>query len=168
MEHGGGERCEEEGCTKLAERGMGFCIAHAGGCQQEDRPTPMNVDNAGGAMGEPSRQAQQKTAQKPSHAQAAADAALYSANIAAAAKDGASPCASGAEGRRCQHEGCPKRAASGGTLHCVAHGGGKRCEEQDCTKSAQGGMGFCVLHGGGRRCQHEGCLTSAVSRGTPH
>ena len=36
MAHGGGYRCQREGCDKGAERG-GHCIAHGGGrrCQTE-------------------------------------------------------------------------------------------------------------------------------------
>jgi hypothetical protein len=50
-------------------------------------------------------------------------------------------------GRRCQHLGCPKGAATGGTQHCQAHGGGKRCQKQGCSKAVAKARGstLCTL-----------------------
>jgi hypothetical protein len=71
-------------------------------------------------------------------------------------------CALHGGGRRCQHLGCPKAAATVGTQHCVLHGGGKRCQHDGCLKSAAGGGTLhCKAHGGGKHCQEEGCTTSA-------
>jgi hypothetical protein len=50
-------------------------------------------------------------------------------------------CAAHGGGRRCQHEGCPKPAATGGTLHCQAHGGGRRCQQEGCSKAVARGPG---------------------------
>jgi hypothetical protein len=35
--HGGGKRCQEEGCTKSAQGDTGHCVSHGGGkrCQEE-------------------------------------------------------------------------------------------------------------------------------------
>jgi hypothetical protein len=61
-------------------------------------------------------------------------------------------------GRRCQHEGCSKGAATGGTPHCIAHGGGRRCEREGCSKSVARAPGslYCTSCLRGTQLQPDG------------
>ena len=120
--HGGGRRCQTANCIKGAESNTQHCVSHGGGkrCQHED---------------------------------------CFKSAVAG----GTPHCIAHGGGKRCQHEGCSK-SARGYTQYCVVHGGGRRCQQEGCFKSAvAGGTLRCIAHGGGRRCQHEGC-TKSVAR----
>jgi hypothetical protein len=113
--HGGGRRCQEEGCLKAAEGDTDRCKAHGGGkrCQEEGCPkaaqgaTHHCIAHGGG------RRCQEEGCLK-------------------AARGGTQRCKAHGGGRRCQHLGCPKAAADGAPQRCAAHGGGKRCQNQGC------------------------------------
>jgi hypothetical protein len=145
-----GERCQEEGCTRLVVRGgtPGYCIAHGGGrrCQMEGcfksaRPGAQHCSAHGGG-----RRCQME-------------------GCTTAAR-GASPfCKAHGGGRRCQMEGCTT-AARDASPFCIAHGGGRRCTFTGCNRLASGaGSNHCGAHGGG--CPHEGCLRNSAN-GMPH
>jgi hypothetical protein len=150
--HGGGRRCQHEGCTKSAcDGGSPHCSAHGRGrrCQHEgctkasatNGGTPHCIAHGGG---------------RPAGCQHEGCSKL--------AQGGGTPhCSAHGGGRRCQHEGCTKGAGGGGTPHCSAHGGGWRCQQEGCPKgAAAGGTPHCMAHGGGRRCQQEGCSKPVV------
>jgi hypothetical protein len=121
--HGGGRRCQHEGCTKSAcDGGSPHCSAHGRGrrCQHEgctkasatNGGTPHCIAHGGG---------------RPAGCQHEGCSKL--------AQGGGTPhCSAHGGGRRCQHEGCTKGAGGGGTPHCSEHGGGWRCQQEGCPK----------------------------------
>lgn len=120
--HGGGRRCGVESCHKSARGGTRYCISHGGGRR-----------------------------------------CSYSGCGKAAV--GSTPfCIAHGGGRRCQFAGGCAKAAQGSTKLCKAHGGGRRCQRDFCTRSAEGATKYCVGHGGGRRCEVTGCSKSAQGR----
>ncbi|CAK9054089.1 Probable WRKY transcription factor 19 (WRKY DNA-binding protein 19), partial [Durusdinium trenchii] len=141
--HGGGRRCEFEGCMKSASGKSSLCVAHGGdrgkrcaeeGCEKEAKQGGHCVSHGGG------RRCEFEDCMKS----AAGKSLLCIAH-------------GGDRGKRCAAEGCEKRARRGG--YCKSHGGGRRCEFEDCMKSATGKSSLCVAHGGdrGKRCGEEGC-----------
>jgi hypothetical protein len=131
LAHGGGKRCQHEGCLKSALGDTQYCSAHGGGrrCQHEGCSkaaqtggTPHCRAHGGG------RRCQHEGCSK-------------------AAEGGTLHCSAHGGGRRCQHVGCPKAAKGGGTPHCQAHGGGKRCQQEGCSKAVAHAPGsvYCRL-----------------------
>ena len=126
--HGGGRRCEREGCQKSAQV---QCISAFG---------VLCICRSSWRTG----------------ASACGRCVCLKKRGAARAQSGTHHCKAHGGGKRCQTMDCPKSAA-GNTQYCIAHGGGKRCQHTGCTKSAQGNTNLCKAHGGGKRCQQEGC-----------
>jgi hypothetical protein len=108
--HGGGRRCEHEGCIRGAAVGAAgnaqYCSAHGGGkrCQREGCSKSAV---AGGTQN--------------CSAHGGGKRCLVESCSKAAASAGAQNCKAHGGGRRCQHEGCPK-TAGGSTQFCKAHG----------------------------------------------
>jgi hypothetical protein len=150
--HGGGKRCQFDGCAKLAQTGgTQHCSAHGGGrrCQHDgcakavQGSTQLCIAHGGGKR------------------------CTYD-GCAKAAQGSTQLCIAHGGGRRCQYDGCAK-AAHGSTQLCIAHGGGKRCTYGGCVKAAQpGGTQHCIAHGGGKRCKRAGCTKLAARGGTQH
>ena len=117
-------RCREESCSKQAQGGRDYCVAHGGGrrCQHKG----CSKAAAGGgtihckAHGG-GRRCQHKGCSK------------------AAAGGGTMHCVAHGGGRRCQYEGCLSSAHAGG--YCVAHS--RRCQQQGCAKPAQARSTHC-------------------------
>jgi hypothetical protein len=120
--HGGGRRCQHQGCLKSAIGDTGTCVAHGGGrrCQHQGC-----FKSAGGAG----------TDHCVAHG--GGRRCQHQGCFKSAGGAGTSHCAAHGGGRRCQHQGCPKPAAPGGTPHCAAHGGGDRCQTEGCSKQAR-------------------------------
>ena len=140
--HGGGRRCQVEGCTKGVQS-RGRCSAHGGGrrCQVE------GCD---------------KGAQSRGRCMAHGGGRRCQVNGCDKGALSGERCRAHGGGRRCQMNGCDKGARSGG--RCSAHGGGRRCQVEGCKKGVQS-RGRCSAHGGGRRCQVEGCKKGVQSCG---
>lgn len=132
--HGGGRRCQMEGCPKSAAGPTNFCVAHGGGkrCAHGDcnrQPNRGGFCSNHGVL----------RCKYP--------------NCTKVEKGGGFCCRHGG-GRRCQHEGCNKHNVGGG--FCIAHGGGRRCTYDGCAKQDIG-KGFCRQHGGGFPCEEDEC-----------
>ncbi|GAQ90999.1 hypothetical virus protein [Klebsormidium nitens] len=139
--HGGGRRCQTEGCKRSAAGKTDHCVTHGGGRRCITRgctrsavsPSDHCVTHGGGVR-------------------------CNTPGCDKAAQAGTTHCIAHGGGRRCKTEGCDK-SARGMTEHCITHGGGQRCITDGCDKAAQGGTENCIAHGGGIRC----CVCSNVS-----
>lgn len=118
VRHGGGRRCQTDGCKRSAEGSTNHCIRHGGGKR------------------------------------------CLTQGCKSSARGSTNHCIRHGGGRRCQTEGC-KSSAEGSTNHCVRHRGGRRCQTEGCKSAAQGSTNHCKAHGGGKRCHTEGCDTAA-------
>ena len=134
--HGGGKRCQTEGCSKSAQGDTSYCIVHGGGkrCQTEGcSKSAIGATNYCKAHGGGKR--------------------CLTEGCSKSAVDATNYCKAHGGGKRCLIQGCSKSARGVGvTGYCIAHGGGKRCQTEECSKSAQGVADYCVAHGGGTRC----------------
>ncbi|KAL0904039.1 hypothetical protein M5K25_026110 [Dendrobium thyrsiflorum] len=148
--HGGGRRCVYLGCMKSAEGRTDYCIAHGGGrrCSKDGCTRA-----ARGKSGLCIRHGGGKRCQKE--------------KCTKSAEGQSGLCIAHGGGKRCQFPECTK-GAQGSTMYCKAHGGGKRCSFPDCSKGAEGSTSFCKGHGGGKRCLFEGggVCTKSVHCGT--
>ncbi|CAK9022538.1 Probable WRKY transcription factor 19 (WRKY DNA-binding protein 19), partial [Durusdinium trenchii] len=176
VSHGGGRRCEFEGCMKSASGKSSLCVAHGGnrgkrcgeeGCEKRALKGGYCVSHGGGRRCE--FEGCMKSAQGKSSLCKAHGGDRPKKRVCGergcekwALKGGY--CVSHGGGRRCEFEDCMK-SAIGKSLLCIAHGGQrkKRCTEEGCEKGALKG-GYCVSHGGGRRCEFEDCMKSASGR----
>jgi hypothetical protein len=108
--HGGGDRCQHEGCDKMARsKKTPYCVGHGGGdrCQHE------GCDKS--AIG--------KTSLCVAHG--GGDRCQHEGCDKSAVRT-SSFCVAHGGGNRCQHEGCDKSAV-GTSSFCITHGGGNRC-----------------------------------------
>jgi hypothetical protein len=138
--HGGGRRCDLEGCFKWAQGGTPQCVAHGGGrrCQHEGCAKSARGENQYCAAHGGSRRCQ------------------HEGCSSSAPEGGTLHCVVHGGGRRCQYGGCSK-ATHETTSYCAGHGGGRRCQQEGCSKAAVIGGMDCVAHGGVTRCQQEDC-----------
>ena len=144
--HGGGTRCEDEGCSKHVEgSSTPYCTAHGNDELSAASSVPEAVATAVLVREDP------VTVNEES-----APVVLAQCSAAHAGENTPSP-ASNMRKRCCKYEGGCSKFAQGGTPFCASHGGGKRCTFDGCTKSAVGKTPLCVAHGGGKRCASEGC-----------
>mmetsp|Transcript_391 Transcript_391/g.463 ORF Transcript_391/g.463 Transcript_391/m.463 type:complete len:222 (+) Transcript_391:221-886(+) len=97
--HGGGKRCQSSGCTKSAVGTTNFCKMHGGGTRCKE----------------------------PGCKNSAVSRKL---------------CIRHGGGPRCQVSGCKKGARSPHS-YCYAHGGGHRCKSTSCNRPARSKTGFC-------------------------
>ena len=123
--HGGGKRCQEDGCNSGARGTSDKCSAHGGGkrCQEDGC-------NSGAVK------VHQTSAQ---HMVVGKDAKKMAATACAASPS--DKCIKHGGGKRCQEDGC-NSSAQGKTNKCAYHGGGIRCAGINC----QGG--HCVAKKG--------------------
>lgn len=141
--HGGGKRCQAGGCTKSAQGVTDFCAAHGGGKQ-------CSVEKCG-KLARPGGLCVTHGGGKRCNANGCTKGAQSNSGF----------CRAHGGGRRCKTEGCCK-SAQGVTDFCRAHGGGPRCKVDGCTKGALEPTDFCSAHGGGKRCKVEGCTRGAA------
>ena len=125
--HGGGRRCEAEGCTRGA-RDKHLCSAHGGGRR-------CIIEGCGKAAvgGSP---------QCTSHG---GGRRCGFEGCGKSAQSATAFCVRHGGGKQCCEPGC-ERVARGTTDRCAAHGGGKRCTLEGCGKAAVASTGFCRSH----------------------
>lgn len=123
--HGGGRRCAESGCSTAAAGSTDYCIAHGGGVRCEVE------------------------------------------GCRASAVKGTALCTKHGGGNICEVENCQKLARGAG-VRCTEHGGGYKCKIDGCTNDARDGTRRCAQHGGGRRCSFEGGCERLARGDTDH
>jgi len=125
--HGGGRRCQEEGCTKIAQgaRLTAWCMAVPDGASR--KAAPRQLRTAARLTARRMAVAARRWA-APSQLKVAARVTAQRMAVADAASRRAVPSQLKAEHTtRNGSGGLPRR-----THHCVAHGDGKRGREEDC------------------------------------
>jgi hypothetical protein len=113
--HGGGKRCQHEGCFKSARLDTGYCVSHGGGrrCQ--------TVDCSKSALGD--------TAHCTAHG--GGRRCQHLGCPKAAATGGTPHCKAHGAGKRCRQEGCSKSVAKApGSVYC------KLCLQREQTDDA--------------------------------
>jgi len=128
--HGGGKRCQYQGCDRPAQGGFNFCSNHGGKlkCSEDDcfqgrRDGTLYCIRHGGGT--------RCSIPKCLNGQA----------------DGSGLCRKHGGGQRCEFEGCKNGACtSKGERLCVSHGGGPRCEIYGCNSVAYMRSRKCRVH----------------------
>eukprot|EP00240_Pyramimonas_obovata_P014090 CAMPEP_0118955956 /NCGR_PEP_ID=MMETSP1169-20130426/60798_1 /TAXON_ID=36882 /ORGANISM="Pyramimonas obovata, Strain CCMP722" /LENGTH=189 /DNA_ID=CAMNT_0006903891 /DNA_START=224 /DNA_END=793 /DNA_ORIENTATION=+ len=154
--------CKEEGCSKPVDGGNPYCRAHGGGrkCQHEGckRYAELNVgasykDVYCKAHGEERRRQQGSKAKQKAKVQIAnlqpGERKCQHGNCTKfAANGGTLFCLAHGGGHRCQHEGCDGPAISHGTPFCKSHAARHTCMAHGCTNIPEGYAINCAYHGG--------------------
>lgn len=140
ISHGGGRRCNVEGCPKSAAGPTNFCVAHGGG----------------------KRCASEGCSRQPNRGGFCRNHGVAKCKFPKCTKveKGGGYCCRHGGGRRCQFGDCQKHNVGGG--FCIAHGGGKRCTFDSCARQDIGG-GFCRQHGGGFTCAEADCTKLSLT-----
>eukprot|EP00959_Pyramimonas_sp_CCMP1952_P110046 2302354-Pyramimonas_sp.AAC.2 len=135
--HGGGRKCQHEGCEKYAELHVGssykdvFCKAHG-----EDRRRQQGS------------KAKQKAKVQISNLPPGERKCQFGNCKLLAANGGTLFCLAHGGGHRCQHEGCDGPAISHGTPFCKNHAARHTCMAPGCTRIPEGYAINCAYHGG--------------------
>ena len=143
--HGGGRRCNEPGCGRPASAGpVAKCGSHGGGkrCSEEgcERPAQGPTGRCGQHGG--GRKCAFVFADPSSSSSGSGGSSSGSGDSAGSVEGGG-----GGDGRAEDGSGirtCSKTAQHG-TPFCVAHGGGKICTVDACAKAARGSSGLCKV-----------------------
>lgn len=159
--HGGGHRCDFDGCDKSAQAPTTKCKARGGGRRCAYLGCPKSArDTVGSSSHCKAHGGESAFLPRPVRRLRALCTSLsFSPFLSAYSLNPRSDYHSSdlylsarpLGGMRCAEPNCPK-GAEGATAKCVAHGGGKRCDAEGCAKLARGASGCCRAHGGGQRC----------------
>ncbi|CAH0517467.1 unnamed protein product [Peronospora belbahrii] len=165
--HGGGKKCEADGCKNWA-LGGGICLEHKGpgkrcktlGCTKYDLGGGHCIAHGGGrkCVVEGCDKIRQVNKRCRGHGGKVMCSVLNCDRAAQNRK----LCKAHGGGKLCQHEGCTNKQKGKGL--CIRHGGGTKCKESNCSAIDRGG-GYCKGHGGGKKCSFAYCNKWVIGGG---